>query len=358
MSHQEPKQPEATTEADLPKATTENDLSKTTAEADLRFSLIIPAFNCYDHLKRLLDNLQEQSFPCELYEIIVVDDGSTDNTASISESYPVRLVSHSTNLGRVQARESGAKAAKCSTLVFVDTRLTVDKDMLKNAVDLDYLPLMGVGTSDKYLSAIDRVFYCIRRRTYYPYEPQFKYAPELWLKENEFDGRPKGTGLLIIDRSMFLDCALKEKYQDVNDDTKLLKNIVTMGAPILRHTNLEYTYEHRHNWSDLLKHTFFRGPKFLDYYLVPGGPLFGKYITGLLLLLITFAFCLYWPILFGVCALLIVIIFTGTCIWMSEDFGDFFTCLYCFPPIAGAFIGGITFAQITRLFKMRTLIRH
>ena len=175
------------------------------------FSIIVPAYNCAGQLETLLKQLAELDYPKDQYEILVVNDGSSDDTAKVMEKYQTSAIHHPKNLGRVSARESGAKGAKFDTLVFIDARLEIEPDLLKNAHELNYLPLMGVGKSDKTLSTIDRVFYCIRRRTYHPYEPQHKYNEELWLRPGEFDGRPKGTGLLIIERQMFLDCAWKTK---------------------------------------------------------------------------------------------------------------------------------------------------
>lgn len=322
------------------------------------FSIVIPAYNCAEQLRSLLAQIREFDYPQDHFEVIVVNDGSTDDTAEVAQGSNIRRIDHPKNLGRVSARESGAKAAKYENLVFIDARLSIQSNLLKNANALDYLPLMGVGTSDKTLSSIDRVFYCIRRKTYHPFEPQHKYHKELWLKPGEFDGRPKGTGLLIIDRSMFLNCALEDKGQDVNDDTRLLYQIVHEGAPILRHTDLSFFYHHRQSWSELLKHTYFRGPKFLDYYLTPGGPLFKPYCLAWLGLVGLITAALFNPMLWFVLLMALILVLLGVCLWFSEDVADFFTCLIFFPPIAFAFGLGILSAQMARWLSIRHLIRH
>ncbi len=322
------------------------------------FSVVIPAWNCSEQLDRLLKQINQQDYPKEHIEIIVVDDGSTDTTSQCATEHGAIVIKHEKNMGRVITRETGAKNALHDNLVFIDARCSVDKDLLKNAAALNYFPLMGVGLADKTLSIIDRVFYCIRKKVYAPFEPQTNYNEELWLKPNEFDGRPKGTGLLIIDRKMFLDCALQEKSQDVNDDTKLLANIVNDGAPILRHTKLSFFYEHRHNWPELLRHTFFRGPKFYDYYLVPGGPHSMKYYFLIVCMLITLLACFNFPFLIKPLITIMVVAPAVVAVWMSEEVKDFFACLIFFPPVAGAFISGIIFAQISRLLKIRSIVKH
>ena len=56
-------------------------------ENTIKFSIIIPARNEEQNIGKLLDSLQNQSYPKELFEVIVVDDHSTDRTAEIAQKY-------------------------------------------------------------------------------------------------------------------------------------------------------------------------------------------------------------------------------------------------------------------------------
>lgn len=330
----------------------------TSSDKSVSYSVVIPVYNGRESLRRLLKNLGEQSFDRERLELLVVDDGSDDGSAEVAREFGARVIRHENNLGRVAAREAGARAAEHENLVFVDVRVVLEPEALANAEKLAYLPLMGVGRADKTLSAIDRLFYCIRKKVYHPYEPQFEYARELWLTPTSFDGRPKGLGFFMVDRKMFLDCALEEKTQDVNDDTKLLKNIVLCGAPILRHTDLVFTYEHRHEWMTLLRHTFYRGPKFLDYYLSGGGPHAHKYRQLLFVALSLVIFGVCFPQIIPVYLALFLLGYVAVCVWLAEEAKDFLVCSWSFVPIAGAFGTGIAYAQMMRWLGLRHLIRH
>lgn len=321
------------------------------------FSILVPAYNCAEQLTRNLPNLIHQDYPKDLFEVLVVDDGSTDNTAKVAEKLGARVVRHPKNQGRVVTRETAAKEARHERLAFVDARVSVGKDLLSNAARLNYLPLMGVGQSEPEKSVIDRVFFCIRRKVYRPYEPQETYGRELWLKPCEFDGRPKGFGVVLIERDMFLNCALDDKSPDVNDDTRLLARIVNEGAPILRHTNLPFVYEHRHDWASLLRHTFYRGPKFLDYYLSPGGPLFLPWVATLLIAGCFLVACAFYPLLLLFILVAVLTTHLFVCIWMSSSLQDFWACLVFFPPVAIAFLSGIFTAQFARWTGLRKLIR-
>ncbi len=80
-------------------------------------SLILPARNEAVNLVPLLEKLTAQ---CPDAEIIVVNDGSTDNTVEICHSFGVRVVMHPYSLGNGAAVKAGARVAQGKTLVFMD----------------------------------------------------------------------------------------------------------------------------------------------------------------------------------------------------------------------------------------------
>ena len=57
----------------------------------MRFSVIVPAYNEAAYLERALDSLLHQDYDGE-YEVIVVDNNSSDDTAAIAAGYGVRVV--------------------------------------------------------------------------------------------------------------------------------------------------------------------------------------------------------------------------------------------------------------------------
>lgn len=88
-------------------------------------SLILPAKNESAALGPLLTRLRER-FPEA--ELIVVDDGSTDDTAAIAQADGARVVRHPVSLGNGAAVKSGARAATGEVLVFLDADGQHDPD--------------------------------------------------------------------------------------------------------------------------------------------------------------------------------------------------------------------------------------
>lgn len=106
-------------------------------------SIIIPAFNIEKYISRCLDSLINQSY--KNIEIIAVNDGSTDGTGDIINSYVKKdsrvKVINKENEGVSIARNTGIHLAKGDYIGFVDGDDTVDNEMfkilIKNAIDYD-----------------------------------------------------------------------------------------------------------------------------------------------------------------------------------------------------------------------------
>lgn len=95
-------------------------------------SVIIPTYNEEKHIKKCIEAIKSQTF--KHFEIIIVDDGSTDLTKKIILKEDVRLfcLLHG---GPGQAKNFGAKMAKGKIIVFVDADIVIDKNYLKKIIN-------------------------------------------------------------------------------------------------------------------------------------------------------------------------------------------------------------------------------
>lgn len=98
----------------------------------LTASIIVCSYNGAGHLAQTIRALQQQSYPKHLYGIVVVDDGSTDQTADIAKSLGVQVERHATNQGIGVARNTGLKSAKGEIIAFTDDDCLPDSGWLEN----------------------------------------------------------------------------------------------------------------------------------------------------------------------------------------------------------------------------------
>ena len=95
-----------------------------------KISVIIPCYNAKDTLDVCLKSIMNCDDPN--YEVIVVDDSSTDNSPDIALSYPnVRLIQPGERLGAGGARERGIRDAQGEIIVYTDSDCVVPVDWLK-----------------------------------------------------------------------------------------------------------------------------------------------------------------------------------------------------------------------------------
>ncbi len=83
----------------------------------LMVSAIIPAFNERKGIKSVISALEKSPF---IDEIIVVDDGSSDQTAEIARETSARVIRFEENGGKAAAMDAGVSVALCDTLLFID----------------------------------------------------------------------------------------------------------------------------------------------------------------------------------------------------------------------------------------------
>lgn len=92
-------------------------------------SIIVPVYNSEKTLRKCIDSLLESDFS-EKFEVIAVNDGSTDSSLDTIKGLPVKIITQE-NKGAAAARNRGARAAKGSIIVFVDSDVIFFKDTLR-----------------------------------------------------------------------------------------------------------------------------------------------------------------------------------------------------------------------------------
>lgn len=118
-------------------------------------SVIVPIYNVENYLRRCLDSILAQSY--KDYELILVDDGSTDNSGKICDEYAKKnkkiIVIHKPNGGLSDARNTGIKKAKGEFITYVDSDDWIHKDFLKNLYEI-----ISINNADMAVGGVNFVY--------------------------------------------------------------------------------------------------------------------------------------------------------------------------------------------------------
>jgi glycosyltransferase involved in cell wall biosynthesis len=102
--------------------------------SDATVSIIIPAYNEEKGIAEVLDNVQQLD---GTYEIIVVNDGSRDNTAEVVKNYgKVKLINHDHNIGYGAALKTGIQYAAGSMVIIIDADGTYPHKQIPHLVKI------------------------------------------------------------------------------------------------------------------------------------------------------------------------------------------------------------------------------
>jgi glycosyltransferase involved in cell wall biosynthesis len=83
-------------------------------------SVIVPVYNAGSAFRDCLQSLFAQTLPRAEYEVVIVDDGSTDGSAALAEQFPAKVI-RQRNAGAPAARNTGISAARGTWLAFTDS---------------------------------------------------------------------------------------------------------------------------------------------------------------------------------------------------------------------------------------------
>lgn len=277
-------------------------------------SIVIPSFNSAPWLPSTLNNLFIALKNSHLNtEILVIDDGSTDDTQTVlkgiahKSEFDLRVIK-TPNKGVFEARRLGALEAQSDRLVFVDSRVLVASDSFSYLEEQMRLE-PPIETRNGHMDTAADVPLVGRfwEVPTFAFWGSYLRQPKLTkIDHSNFDHVPKGTTFLVVEKDRLLNAY--EQIGDpgnrfVSDDTKLLRSI-SEDRPILLDPNFRATYRPRTSLKKFLTHGFLRGTLFIDSYYKTN-PARSLVIWILVLTvpltfagLVTSAMTGYWP-LFG-----------------------------------------------------------
>jgi glycosyltransferase involved in cell wall biosynthesis len=137
-------------------------------------SVIITTYNYETYIERAIRSVLDQSLSKRSYEIVVVNDASTDRTKKILDNYEedIRIINLEKNVGLAAARNIGIKKAKGQFIVFLDADDYMHRDLLLiqktflaennslDAVSIDYYTVNERGTHLEHVNSEKKPIAC------------------------------------------------------------------------------------------------------------------------------------------------------------------------------------------------------
>lgn len=126
-------------------------------------SIIIPTHNSEPTIERCINSLTSQSFPREKFEIIVVDDGSTDKTAKLAEKTGADRVIVTESCFQGKARNIGVNISRGDLLAFIDSDCEAKEGWLETITKelAKYEAISGSIENGTYDSSVGWADYCL-----------------------------------------------------------------------------------------------------------------------------------------------------------------------------------------------------
>ena len=121
----------------------------------LKISIVLSTYNNARTIKQCLDGIFNQKYPSNLYEVLIVDGGSNDNTLDICKKYPVKILKNKWKVEE-KGKVVGIKAAKGEIIGFIDADNII--------YDPQFFNKMLVPFKDQKIAGVDTLYYVSKKK--------------------------------------------------------------------------------------------------------------------------------------------------------------------------------------------------
>lgn len=177
-------------------------------------SVIIPAHNEEKYISECLSSISRQSYPRERYEIIIIDNGSTDKTVELANKFNVKVFQKKEGpVGAV--RNYGTTKAKGEIFAFLDSDCIAPENWIST----------GVGFLKQNSNIVFGGGYLLREHPY--------WIERFWLLENDTLPKDLLGGAIFITRKLFDEVGQFSERITSGEDTKISEDLRSSGHQVI-----------------------------------------------------------------------------------------------------------------------------
>lgn len=272
-------------------------------------SIVICTFNRSEYIRPCVSSLREQTYPKDRYEIIVVDDASTDETGKITAIEGATLIRHEANRGISAARNTGIAAAKGEIIAFIDDDAIADPHWLAYLVQPFADPGVTASGGRTFAYKTDRLAERYLSATEYGNPASLSFGRSknpLWrfavYIKSMFVPVSVASSPIEVQAVFGLNCAYRastlraiggfDETLFTDEDSELSTRLRATGARIMFIPTATITHRHRESLAKLIRQTYLRAENTVRYYakekkVLPIFPFPLFYIAVALILMIT-----------------------------------------------------------------------
>lgn len=280
------------------------------------FSVIVPTYNRSDEINELLNSLVNQSLDDNLFEVIIVDDGSTDDTDkvvnNVIEKAPINLrFLKQDHKGPGEARNYGMKEAKGEYLLFIDSDCIADENWLtayKIRLEQEENKPAGFGGPDKVLPSFS------------PVQKAIDYSMTSFITTGGIRGHSQKGISKYYPRSFNMGVR-KDIYEKIGgmgklrhgQDIEFSHRILSTGEPVIKVEDAVVYHKRRMSIKKFFRQVFNWGVARINLYKIDKGmlefvhflPSFGTLLSlAVLILTLLYPNIFIWFIIFGLAVLI------------------------------------------------------
>ncbi len=214
----------------------------------MQISVVIPTYNSEMTINQTIESILNSNFPKNKFEILVIDDGSKDNTVKISKQFKQVRVFSRKHGGPAVQRNFGVKVAKGGIILFTDSDCIIPKDLLKRVSDdFKKYDVAGVGGTYRTLNKESLI------ARYVGYEIGFRHE-----KEKRFTDF-LGTYCCAYKKSIFLEFGgFDEKFLTASGEDPELSFRISRKHKLLFDKKMFVWHPHPDSLKKYLRNQYWR----------------------------------------------------------------------------------------------------